>query len=240
MIKSEIWAAIDLRRGRVVCLRRGNPADGLTWSEDPLTVANRWEREDATGLHVVDLDGALGQGSNRKVVESISRKSRIPIQVGGGIRTIAQAKELLELGIARVILGTVAHNEPSVLNNALRSLGSERIVVAADYRHGLIVTKGWTKQISLNILEAINALETSGVKTVLATAVEFDGTALGPDVGMLRKIRASTRMKILASGGIRALEDIRELQRIGIDGVVIGRALYEGTIRLAEISQRIS
>ena len=238
MIESEIWAAIDLRRGRVISLRKGNPADGLTWSDDPLAVANRWEREGATGLHVVDLDGALGEGSNRKVIESISRSSRIPVQVGGGIRTIAQAKELLELGIARVILGTVAYDEPSVLSNALRTLGSERIVVAADYKDDVIVTKGWTKESSLNVLEAIIALKTSGVKTVLATAVEFDGTALGPDVGMLRKIRASTRMKILASGGIRTLDDIRELQRIGIDGVIVGRALYEGKVRLGEIPQR--
>ncbi len=239
MIESEIWAAIDLRRGRVISLRKGSPADGLTWNDDPLTFANRWEREGATGLHVVDLDAALGEGSNRNVIESISRSSRIPVQVGGGIRTIAQAKELLELGIARVILGTVAYDATSVLSNALRTLGSERIVVAADYKDDVIVTKGWTKESSLNVLEAINALETSGVKTVLATAVEFDGTALGPDVRMLRKIRASTRMKILASGGIRTPEDIRELQRIGIDGVIVGRALYEGTVRLAEISQRI-
>lgn len=239
MIESEVWAAIDLRRGSVVSLRKGKPADGLTWSDDPLAVANRWEREGATGLHVVDLDGAFGEGSNRKVVESISRSSKIPVQVGGGIRTVAQAKELLELGVARVILGTVAYDEPSVLSNALRTLGSERIVVAIDYKDDVIVTKGWTKESSLNIFEAINALENSEVTTVLATAVEFDGTALGPDVNMLRKIRASTRMKILASGGIRTLDDIRELRRIGIDGVIVGRALYEGKIRLQEATQRV-
>jgi phosphoribosylformimino-5-aminoimidazole carboxamide ribotide isomerase len=238
VIKSKIWAAIDLYRGRVVSLRKGNPADRLTWSSNPLAIANRWEREGASGLHVVDLDGALGEGWNRKVIESISHNSKIPVQVGGGIRSIAQAKELLELGVARVILGTLAYDEPSVLVNALHTLGSERIVVAVDYRTGLIVTRGWTQESSLNVLEAIRHLETAGVKTVLATAVEFDSSALGPDFQMLGKIHASTEMKILASGGIRNLEDVRELERMGIDGAVVGRALYEGTIRLSENSQK--
>ena len=211
----------------------------MVWSDDPLAIAKRWESEGAYGLHVVDLDGAFSEGSNRKMIESISRNSRIPVQVGGGIRTIAQAKELLELGVARVILGTLVYSEASVLDNALHALGAERIVVAADYRNGVIVTKGWTTQSSLNVVEALSALEASGVKTILATAVEFDGSALGPDIDTLRKIRASSRMKILASGGIRNLEDIRELQRIGMDGAIVGRALYEGTFRLGNVPQRV-
>lgn len=238
MIKLEIWAAIDLRRGHVVSLRKGNPVDSFIWHDNPLTVAARWESEGATGLHIVDLDAALGEGSNRKVIESVSRNSRIPVQVGGGIRTIAQAEELLGLGVTRVILGTVAHDKSSFLNNALRTLGSEHIVVAVDYRSGLIVTHGWTKGSSLNVLEAIYAHEANGVKTVLATAVELDSTALGPDLEMLNKIRASTGMKVLASGGVRDLNDIRDLEAIGVDGAIAGRALYEQTLRLREIAQR--
>ena len=237
-MKLEIWAAIDLRRGHVVSLRKGNPVDSFKWHDDPLTIAARWENEGATGLHIVDLDAALGEGSNRKVIESVSRNSRIPVQVGGGIRTTAQAEELLGLGITRVILGTVVYNQPSFLSNALRTLGSEHIVVAVDYRSGLIVTHGWTKESSLNVLEAIRAHEANAVKTVLTTAVELDGTALGPDLGMLRKIRTSTGMEVLASGGVRDLNDIRDLEAIGVDGAIAGRALYEETLHLREISQR--
>ena len=238
MIKLEIWAAIDLRRGRVVSLRRGNPEDSFTWRDNPLTVAERWEREGATGLHIVDIDAALSEGSNRKVIQSISRNSRIPVQVGGGIRTIAQAKELLELGITKVVLGTLAYQRPSILSSAVRTLGEEHIVVAVDYRGDVIVTEGWTKESALNVLGAISGHEAIGVRTVLATAVEFDSTALGPDFAMLRKIHASTAMKVLASGGIRDLDDIQELEAIGVDGAIVGRALYEGTLRLGEIFQR--
>ncbi len=240
MITLEIWAAIDLRHGRVVTLHQGNPALGLTWNDGPLNIADRWEHEGATGLHVVDLDGALGDGSNQKLIESISRNSKIPVQVGGGVRTIARAEELLELGISRVILGTAAYDEHSILIDALHALGSDRLVVAVDYRDDVIVTKGWTKESSMNVLEAATALENYGVETILATAVEFDGTALGPDLETLRKIRSLTRMKILASGGIRSPQDIKELQRIGVDGAVVGRALYEGTVRMKEISGKVN
>ncbi len=240
MIKLEIWAAIDLRHGRVVTLHQGNPATGRIWSHDPLTIANQWEHEGATGLHVVDLDAALGEGSNHKLIESIARNSKIPVQIGGGIRTIARAKELLELGTSRVILGTAAYDEQSILIEALHELGSERVVVAVDYRDNVIVTKGWTKKSSLNVPETVTALEKDGVKTILATAVEFDGTALGPDFGTLRKIRSSTSMKILASGGIRGPQDIEALQRITVDGAIVGRALYEGTVRMKEISGKVS
>lgn len=239
MIELEIWAAIDLHRGRVVSLRKGKPADSSTWSDNPLSVAGRWEHEGATGLHIVDLDGALGEGSNRQVIEVISQSSRIPVQTGGGIRTVDQAKEFLELGIARVVLGTIAFTQPSVLNDLLFTLGSARVVIAADYRNNMIVTEGWTKETSVNIIEATKALETCGVKTILATAVELDGTALGPDFDVLRRIRALTRMKILASGGIRDLGDIKQLQRIGIDGLIVGRALYEGKLRLENIQQEL-
>ncbi len=238
MIELDIWAAIDLRHGHVVSLRKGDPAHSFTWSDNPLVVANRWEREGATGLHIVDLDGAFFEGSNRSVIESILRNSRIPVQVGGGIRSVAQGKELLDLGTTRIILGTVAYDEPSILRSALRTLGGANIVVSLDYRDDTIVTKGWREKSSLHVLEAAQALESEGVETVLATAVECDGVACGPDFEMLRRLRDSARLNILASGGIRNIRDIRDLQMIEIDGVVIGRALYEGTIRMSQIPQK--
>ena len=238
MTESEIWAAIDLRRGSVVSLRKGNPADCDMWSNDPLAIAERWEREGASGLHIVDLDGAFGDGSNSKIVESITRHSKIPVQVGGGIRSTQDAQKWLQNGATRVVLGTLAFSDRDSFTDAVTRLGSERVIVAADYRNGTIVTKGWTEKKQLKVLDAINDLEGIGIKTVLATAVDLDGMALGPDVETLRSIRELSRISILASGGIRTVDDVLELERIGINGVIVGRALYDETFQLSGLRER--
>jgi phosphoribosylformimino-5-aminoimidazole carboxamide ribotide isomerase len=234
--KTETWAAIDLRRGQVVSLRRGNPADSRVWSDDPLSVAQRWELEGANGLHIVDLDAALSVGSNSKTIESAIRRSKIPVEVGGGIRRLRDAEKWIQQGAARVVLGTLAFGEPSALAEIVDRLGPERVVIGADYRNGMIVTKGWTEEKPLSVLDAIGNLENEGIKTILATAVDADGMAHGPDLETLRKIRAISKIRILASGGVRNVGDVLELRRIGIDGVVLGRALYEGTLQLTELS----
>lgn len=231
----EIWAAIDLHQGRVVSLREGNPQLSTVWSDDPLAIAKRFEREGASGLHVIDLDGALKTGSNSSIVESIVQKAKIPIQIGGGVRSRVDVDRWMKLGVDRVVLGTLAYNDAPTLNQIIGKYGRERIVVATDYKNGKIVTKGWTKQEDLSVLEAIKRLQDSRIGTVLATAVEFDGRAQGPDLATLSDIRASTNVQILASGGVRNIDDVQELKRVGVEGVVIGRALYEGTLDLPEL-----
>ncbi len=231
----EVWAAIDLLRGRVVSLRRGDPTDRTEWSGDALEFARRWQTEGATGLHVVDLDGAFQTGSNRDTVESIVRIASIPVQVGGGIRTVMDAKRWLELGAQRVILGTLAYSSPSAVISIIDEFGSDRVVVALDYREGRVVTQGWTKTESLDLSEAITRLQTAHVETLLATAVQFDGTGAGPDWKTLQTLRGLTTMRILASGGVRTADDVNGLQRIGIRGVILGRALYDGTLSLADL-----
>jgi phosphoribosylformimino-5-aminoimidazole carboxamide ribotide isomerase len=232
----EIWAAIDLHQGRVVSLREGKPELSTVWSDDPLAIAKRFEREGASGLHIIDLDGALATGSNRSIVESIIHNAKIPIQIGGGVRSKADVDRWMKLGVDRVVLGTLAYNDASTLNQVIGEYGRERIVVATDYKNGKIVTKGWTKQEDLSILEAIKRLQDSQIRTILATAVEFDGRAEGPDLVTLRNIRASTDVQILASGGVRTIADVQELRRVGVEGVVIGRALYEGTLDFPELN----
>jgi len=206
--------------------------------EGPLAAAERWKREGASGLHIVDLDAAFETGFNTSIVESIIQRVKVPIQLGGGLRTVEDVQRWLERGVDRVVLGTLAYQDPSTLSQLLRTYGPERIVVATDYRDGMVVTKGWTKKESLTIIEAVKRVEAMRVETVLATAVELDGTGQGPDIATLGRIRNSTSMRILASGGVRTKGDIEELRRTGIDGVVVGRALYEGTIRLAKLSLR--
>ena len=236
MTATEIWAAIDLHLGQVVSLRKGKLEETKVWSTTPLQVANRWQREGASGLHVVDLDAALGHTSNRTVVESIVRNAKIPVQIGGGIRSLDDARRWLSVGADRVILGTLAYANPSELHDILVTLGPERIVVALDYRNHTIVTHGWTKKRDLSIVDAVNNLQAAGVETILATATEFDGMANGPDLDTLHIVRGLTRMRILASGGIRAINDVLELQEIGVEGAIAGRALYEGTFRLSELN----
>jgi len=232
----EVWAAIDLLRRRVVSLKRGDPSDRVEWSGDALAFAKRWQTEGATGLHIVDLDGAFQTGSNRDLVESIVRLASIPVQVGGGIRNVTDAKRWLELGVQRVIVGTLAYSSPSAIISIIDEFGSDRIIVALDYREGRVVTQGWTKTENLELAEALTRLQTTRVETLLATAVQFDGTGAGPDWKTLQTLRGLTTMQILASGGVRTADDVDGLRRIGMDGVIVGRALYDGTISLADLS----
>ena len=232
----EIWAAIDLYQGRVVSLREGNPELSTVWNTDPSGIAKRFEREGASGLHVIDLDGALKTGSNREIIESIVQKAKVPVQIGGGVRSRADVERWMKLEVERVVLGTLAYNDASTLRQIINDYGRERIVVATDYKNGKIVTKGWTKQEDLSVLDAIKRLQDLQINTVLATGVEFDGRAQGPDLATLRDIRASTSVQILASGGVRTIDDVQALKRVGVEGVVIGRALYEGTLDLPELN----
>jgi phosphoribosylformimino-5-aminoimidazole carboxamide ribotide isomerase len=231
----ELWAAIDLLSGDVVTLRQGKEAMKTTWKEGAVDVAAKWEREGADGLHIIDLDAAFGKGSNRKAISKILERAKIPVEVGGGVRSRATAESLLESGAARVILGTLAYKEPETLLELLRQRGSDRIVVASDYESGSVVTSGWTASLDVGVLEAAKRFEAAGVVNLLATAVGRDGMATGPDLEMIRALSASTRkLKVIASGGIRNVRDLLELDRIGAAGAVIGRALYDGGVRLGE------
>jgi phosphoribosylformimino-5-aminoimidazole carboxamide ribotide isomerase len=238
MSPSEFWAAIDLMGGNVVSLQQGDPNKSTIWSNAPVEVAKRWEHARATGLHIVDLDAVLGRGENHEIIQSILRESQIPIQIGGGIRTSSDIENWLDRKVARVVIGTLAYTDPSKLREVLRTFGSKKVVVAADYKHGTIVTNGWRKGEREEILDSIRRLETAGVETVLVTSVDLDGTARGPDLLTLKNVRAATSMKVLASGGIRSVHDVLELQKIGLHGVVAGRAIYEGTLNMKELNAR--
>ena len=230
----EIWAAIDLHLGRVVTLAQGEIGRATTWKADPRDTARRWASEGADGLHIIDLDAVFDSGSNLTIIKDIVAQSKIPVQLGGGIRNEEDAKNRLELGVSRVILGTLAHREPSILSRLLGNYGKERIVVAADYRDGMLVTNGWRENEGVPIMDAIKRFEGAGVDTALVTSVGNDGMAGGPDLGTLERICASTKLKILGSGGVRNARDIEEMGRVGAHGVVLGRALYQGTIKLSE------
>ncbi len=230
----QLWAAIDIMGGSAVTLVQGRAANSTVWNENPLRLAERWENEGADGIHIVDLDAAFEKGSNDEAIQKIIGSVRVPVQVGGGIRTEGRARNWLERGAARIVIGTMAYTQPTALKSLLGAFGPDRVVVAADYKDGEIVTRGWKEGQGTRVEAAAKAFERMGVKQLLTTSVSRDGTGSGPDLEIVKVLVRDTRMRIIASGGIRDLKDLRSLEDAGARGAIIVRALHEGTVKLSE------
>jgi phosphoribosylformimino-5-aminoimidazole carboxamide ribotide isomerase len=235
----QIIAALDLFRGQVVRLTRGQIATAQVYSDDPAAVARRWQEQGADALHLVDLDAALGIGSNIPTTLHLLKEAAIPVQLGGGIRSERAAREWLERGVARVVLGTLALKDPACIERLVAAFGPERIVVALDTSQKMVLTEGWTQATSVTVEEALVRFRDRGAQQFLVTAVERDGTLSGPDLHLYAHLGTIDGVRIVASGGIRAVADILELKRLGVAGVVIGKALYEGSVTLPAIRQAL-
>ena len=233
-----IFPAIDLRQGRVVRLRQGRPDAETVFADDPVAVAGQWEQQGAAWLHVVNLDGAFGQQSpNLAVVRDIVAAVNIPVQFGGGLRELAAVGEALRLGVARVILGTVAVRQPEVVAEAVRRFGAERIVVGIDARDGRVAVHGWTEVSAVEAAELGRRMAGMGVRRTVYTDVSRDGTLTGVNVAATAALARSTGLRVIASGGVASLDDIRRLKAVepdGVEGVIIGQALYTGAVDLGE------
>jgi len=225
--------AIDLRRGRCVRLFRGDPSAETVYDEDPVEVAKRFQTEGARRLHVVDLDAARDDGSNRELVKDICRNVAVPVQLGGGLRTIAAIEQALEDGAARAILGTAAALDPAFLAEAVSHF-HDRIVVALDVQHGRVMIHGW-KEEGPRVEEILPALADAGTSRVLATSVQKDGTMDGPDLALYEHLLELTDLPIIASGGVRRADDVWALRDLGLEAVVVGKAMYSGTLKLEEV-----
>ncbi len=235
----EIIAALDLFTGKVVRLTRGHIATAKVYSTDPVAIARRWQEHGADALHLVDLDAALGVGSNFSMIHRLLKEATIPVQLGGGIRSERAARDWLERGVARIVLGTLAVRDPACVGRLVDVFGPERIVVALDFSQKTVVTEGWTRPTSVTVEEALVRFRDLGVRHFLVTAVERDGTLSGPDLRLYAHLGSVSGVGIFASGGIRAVADVLELKRVGVKGVVIGKALYEGWVTLAEIRRAL-
>jgi len=232
----EIIPAVDLMNGKIVRLIRGDPETSKSYEYlgDPVTVAKKWENEGADAIHIIDLDAALDRGSNIEVIREVVRVVGVPTQVGGGIRKLKVARELLGMEVSRVILGALAFNEPLAVTKLLRDFGTERVVIALDYRHGEVMVRGWKTSMKLSVEEAMKRFFELGARLFLVTSIEKDGTLTGPDYGMLAKACSYSGASVIAAGGVSSLEDLATLKQIGVKGVVIGKALYEGVFTLGE------
>jgi phosphoribosyl isomerase A len=225
--------AIDLRGGRAVRLLQGDPTNETTYADEPTEVAIRFQEEGARRLHVVDLDAALGRGHNRRRVETICRSVQVPVQVGGGMRTHEDIDDLLELGASRVILGTAAATDPAFVRRAVEE-HAEAIVVAVDVRGGNVMLRGWQEE-GPPLEEAIPALDDAGAPRYLVTSIARDGTLKGPDTKLYERVLELTDAPLIASGGVRDADDVWALRDLGCEAVVTGKALYEKTLKLAQV-----
>lgn len=234
-----IYPAIDLRNGRVVRLRQGDPSQQTTYSDNPSAVAKRWVSEGATWLHIVNLDGAFGDQAaaraNRRALQDMCCYVKAKIQFGGGLREIDDVKAAFDAGADRVVLGTAAAENPKLVADALAQFGPERIAVGLDSRDGMIVTRGWQHATRMTAIELGTLMKEMGVVHALYTEVGRDGMLVGVAAEQTAALAQLTGLKVIASGGVRDLNDIRELMLYeprGVEGVIVGRALYEGTLSL--------
>jgi phosphoribosylformimino-5-aminoimidazole carboxamide ribotide isomerase len=231
----QLIPAIDLMNGQIVRLTHGDPETAKVYSQfgGPVETAKKWQADGATKLHIIDLDAALGVGSNLPVIADIAENTDLPIQVGGGIRSINTVKKVLGLGVSQVILGALAFSDPKAITTIQQQFGAESVIVALDNRDGRVMVEGWKIATALSMKEALEKFLALGVKVFLITSITKDGTLSGPDLDTLREAQYSG-VEVIAAGGIGGLNDLVALKRVGVEGAVIGKALYEGRFTLKE------
>ena len=228
--------AVDLRGGRCVQLIGGSYDREMVSLDDPVAVVERWVAEGFTMLHVVDLDAATGRGSNAEIVERIVKTPGTAVQVGGGIRTADQVERLLGIGAARVVVGTRALEDRQWLQQ-ISAANPGQIVVAMDVRDKSVVTHGWRQSRENDIATEITALKDIPIAGLLVTAVHREGQMQGPDVSLIREVTKLSSFPIQASGGIRSVTDLQNLQEAGAASAIVGMALYTGALSAAELNQ---
>lgn len=224
--------AIDIRDGRCVRLHQGSYDEETVYFDDPVKMAKLWRVQNARTLHVVDLDAARGDAaSNRGVIREMCETLDIPIQLGGGIRTMEQIEEALDMGVYRVILGTAAVRDPDLVEEAIDTFSASRIVVSIDARDGEVRVQGWTEGSGVDAVEFARDMERRGVRRIVYTDISRDGTMEGPNVEAYRTLGDNlSKIRITASGGVGDHDDllsIQGLQTYGVDSVIVGTALYE-------------
>lgn len=233
-----IYPAIDLKDGQCVRLVQGRADEKTVYSDAPSGVASSFQDQGAEFLHIVDLDGAFtGSPRNAEAIASIARNITIPFQVGGGLRSIEDVQRTMDLGAARVIIGTRAVKSPDFVSRLLEEFGPERIVLGIDARDGLVAVEGWVKTSTLSAIEFGRSMKSLGIIRCVFTDISRDGLLGGPNIESTEKMALSTGLEIIASGGVSSLENIRDLIKIepsGVTGAIIGKALYDGKLTLKE------
>ncbi len=229
-----MYPAIDLKDGQCVRLYKGDYDKKTVYSSDPVETALKWQRSGADFLHVVDLDGARsGDGKNRAVIKEICKSVDMKVQTGGGIRTMEDIDELIEAGVERVILGTVAVKNFPLVEEAVKKYPG-RIAVGVDAKDGFVATDGWEKVSAEKAVEFAKKAEKAGVCTIIYTDIATDGAMCGPNVAAMEEMVRETNLNVIASGGVSCIDDIKALLATGVEGAITGRAIYDGKLDLKE------
>jgi len=232
-----IIPAIDIKEGRCVRLTEGKFEDVEIFSVDPVAVAVKWADKGAKMLHVVDLDGAkYGKLTNISLLEQIVKKVNIPVQAGGGIRSYKEAERLIGLGVSRVILGTILWKDKTLAKKLFEDF-SEKIIAGIDARDGYVAIEGWQNVLSVDALDFAKEMERLGARRIIYTDIKRDGTLIGPNIDSIEKMVKNVNIPLICSGGITSLDDIKKLKKLeasGLEGIIIGKALYKGRILLEE------
>jgi len=239
VIKIEIIPAIDLSGGKCVRLYKGEKGTETVYFENPLDALEFWISQGASRLHFVDLDGAWGSDINKTLLEEMIKKAadKVKVQIGGGIRSLDAALDLIKIGADRVIIGTLAVKQPEVIEKLAEKIGREHIIVALDYKKGKIATHGWTEQTNKDPFSFGKKIAAKGAGFILFSSVEADGAFIGPDLENIKKIVNSVPIPVYAAGGVRSVEDIQKLRKTGVYGVIVGKAFYEKKIPYSIIKE---
>jgi phosphoribosylformimino-5-aminoimidazole carboxamide ribotide isomerase len=226
----KIITAIDIIDGDVVRLIKGNPDSKIVYSKDPIEIAKKWEIAGADMLHVVDLDAALCTGKNNiEIITNIINAVNIPVEVGGGIRSIEAVNEMLSKNVSRIVLGTMAYRQPDSIRQLAKKV-AQKIVISIDQNNGKVMINGWRESTDSGVNDTIKLFLSMGIREFLLTSVNRDGTLTGPDITALSCANSFQDAKIIASGGISSLEDLVRIRSIGCYSVILGKALYDGKI----------
>lgn len=229
---------MDVSKGKCVRLTKGDPREAKVYFEDPLEAARRWVGMGAEMLHLIDLDAAIGSGSNVEEIKRIISAVEVPVEVGGGIRTLEKARFYVDCGAERVILGTAA-TEMRLVSEALRSLGPRRVMVALDHLAGRVVVNGWKEMTGIDAITLAQRLEGEGVREFMMTSVDRDGTMRGPNLEYSMRAVSSLAGAVYLAGGFRSVKDLLVLRGTRVAGVILGKALYEGAIDLKEAMEAV-
>lgn len=236
MIK--VIPAVDVSKGKCVRLTKGRIEDATIYYDDPLNAAKRWVGEGAEMLHLIDLDAAVGVGDNSETIKRVIKGAGIPVEVGGGIRSLEKAREYADAGAERIILGT-ATLELRIIRDALVALMPAKVMAAVDHLMGRVAVKGWKELTDIDAMTLCMRLEEAGVRNIMMTSIDRDGTMKGPNLDYSLKVAASLKGDVYLAGGFTTLNDLLLLRGSRVAGVILGKAVYEGTIDLKKAKEAL-
>lgn len=235
----QIYPAVDIKNGKCVRLKQGNFDAVTVYEQNPVIAAKKWIEKGATYLHIVDLDGAKeGISENEQIIAEIAKLSDVPVQTGGGVRSLKDIERKLQKGVSRVILGTVAVRQPELVKQAVEKFGSDKIVVGIDAKEGYVAIAGWEEISNVSALDLCLKMKEYGVKTIIYTDIAKDGMMSGINLEATKELIEKTGMHIIASGGISNMADLENVQKINAHGVIIGKALYQQTLDLKQVIKK--